>query len=94
MPEFKVEKEKCQLVTVDKVIWFGKHKGATIRQILDKGDYQYIEWCIQQEIFELDADGEELLSESRMANGESEDIFDQNEFDDGFEFHHNEEYKR
>ena len=64
MPYFKVEKDKVELVNLDKILWFGKHKGKTIRAVIEEGNGHYIQWCVQQEMFELDCDGEEFLGES------------------------------
>lgn len=73
MPKFRVEKDKPELVDINKVIWFGKHKGKTIKQIIESGEGHYIQWCIQQEIFELDCVGEDFLSESLpVKEGEDE----------------------
>lgn len=64
MPHFKVEKDKIELVGLDKILWFGKHKGKTIRQVINDGNGSYIQWAINQEMFELDCNGEEFLEES------------------------------
>jgi len=64
MPEFKVIKSECELVSLDKVLWFGKHKGKTIRQVIESGEGKYIQWAIEKELFELDCNGEDFLSES------------------------------
>jgi len=65
MPEFKIEKKQPELVSLDKIVPFGKYKGLTIKKIIDSGDLNYIDWLQEKEIFELNCDAEDYLEESR-----------------------------
>lgn len=75
MGEFKViKKEPAPLVNLDKILWFGKHKNKSIRDIIDseEGGPNYIRWLIGQDVIELDTNGEEYLEN---CEGDQESIY-------------------
>lgn len=39
---------------------FGKHKGKTLKQVIEE-EPSYIEWCMNERIFVLDEEADELL---------------------------------
>lgn len=50
------------MIGLDCVLWFGKHKGALLCNVIDE-DAQYVRWCVEQGIFDLDIDAESYLQE-------------------------------
>ena len=71
MGNFKVQiKEPAQLVTLEKIIWFGKHKNKSIKNIIDNedGGANYICWMINSDIIELDVDGVSYLEDAENEN--------------------------
>ena len=47
---------------------FGKHKGKTIEDLIHD-ELQYITWCIEEEIFELDCYAQERYDEIDAEQG-------------------------
>jgi len=87
MGDYKViKKEPAPLVTIDEVLWLGKHKGKTIRDIIDneQGGPNYIRWLINQDIIELDTVGEDYLVNCQQdQEGIYPDYEDAPDFGDG-----------
>jgi len=48
----EVKKWYLSYKRLDTILWFGKYKGQSIKQIVDK-NAQYIEWCLDKKIFKL-----------------------------------------
>ena len=88
MGKYVVVKGEPSLVNLGKELWFGKHKGKTIRQIIDDHECFYIEWCIQKEIFELDCAGMDYLEDAKIMEPFSHDyIPDDEKWGDTWEDH-------
>ena len=67
-----VKKEPAQLVSLAKIIWFGKFKNKSIKTIIkdEVCGFNYIRWMIDSDIIELDVEGEELLQAWEEEAGE------------------------
>ena len=48
----KVKKWFLNSKKKDTILWFGKYKNKSIKEIVDR-DAQYIEWCLNNRIFRL-----------------------------------------
>jgi len=59
-----------QALSLDDTLWFGKYKDDAIRKII-KIDADYLDWCIDNKIFELDDVAELKLAH---ADRKSDDI--------------------
>lgn len=67
--------------TLNSILDFGKHKGKTISDIISS-DPIYLEWCLAEEIFELDERSMILLGdEIERFCEENPDPFDHFQFD-------------
>lgn len=54
-----------KLVTEETILWFGKHKGLTIQQVLDKSA-SYLGWCLEKDIFTVSEELEQKIDEAVM----------------------------
>ena len=57
------------LFTLSDGLAFGKHKGKLIRNIIED-DPQYVDWCLDKKIFELDAEAKSFLRDRLERGGD------------------------
>ncbi len=55
---------EVKIINLETVLWFGKHKGKTVEEVIDEGESSYIQWAIGEGIFQLDEAAEDYLEEN------------------------------
>jgi hypothetical protein len=58
--KFKVVKYQIREMGLEDVLHFGKHKGQTVKETIEE-NAQYINWCLENDMFTLDDSARILL---------------------------------